>query len=197
MVVLRYGSRKSSVQLQVAILSMSPLARHDGGCSGSMFLAPAFSFSSRCSSHFLLRRASVLVSLVLAAALGLSVEPARAELIDIEFTGRITTSLIESTVFGTDENVSYEPGTPITGSISINAGATDSIPGGEIDQFNVDSSNATQENLPGAQWRLSVGATLPNLALPAEFVSGPFSTCLLYTSPSPRDQRGSRMPSSA
>ena len=24
-----------------------------------------------------------------------------------------------------------------------------------------------------------------------------FSTCLLYTSPSPRDQRGSRMPSSA
>ena len=26
---------------------------------------------------------------------------------------------------------------------------------------------------------------------------GPFKTCLLYTSPSPRDQRGSRMPSSA
>ena len=25
----------------------------------------------------------------------------------------------------------------------------------------------------------------------------PFYTCLLYTSPSPRDQRGSRMPSSA
>ena len=25
----------------------------------------------------------------------------------------------------------------------------------------------------------------------------PFNTCLLYTSPSPRDQRGSRMPSSA
>ena len=25
----------------------------------------------------------------------------------------------------------------------------------------------------------------------------PFQTCLLYTSPSPRDQRGSRMPSSA
>ena len=27
--------------------------------------------------------------------------------------------------------------------------------------------------------------------------SGDFSHCLLYTSPSPRDQRGSRMPSSA
>ena len=26
---------------------------------------------------------------------------------------------------------------------------------------------------------------------------GAFSVCLLYTSPSPRDQRGSRMPSSA
>ena len=26
---------------------------------------------------------------------------------------------------------------------------------------------------------------------------GDFETCLLYTSPSPRDQRGSRMPSSA
>ena len=27
--------------------------------------------------------------------------------------------------------------------------------------------------------------------------AGPCSSCLLYTSPSPRDQRGSRMPSSA
>ena len=29
------------------------------------------------------------------------------------------------------------------------------------------------------------------------FFSGLFVACLLYTSPSPRDQRGSRMPSSA
>ena len=29
------------------------------------------------------------------------------------------------------------------------------------------------------------------------FVPAPFVNCLLYTSPSPRDQRGSRMPSSA
>ena len=33
----------------------------------------------------------------------------------------------------------------------------------------------------------------PNVAL---FTAG-LGTCLLYTSPSPRDQRGSRMPSSA
>ena len=31
----------------------------------------------------------------------------------------------------------------------------------------------------------------------AEFALGKRSSCLLYTSPSPRDQRGSRMPSSA
>ena len=31
----------------------------------------------------------------------------------------------------------------------------------------------------------------------ARILAGPRSDCLLYTSPSPRDQRGSRMPSSA
>ena len=30
-----------------------------------------------------------------------------------------------------------------------------------------------------------------------DFTAHHFTTCLLYTSPSPRDQRGSRMPSSA
>ena len=36
---------------------------------------------------------------------------------------------------------------------------------------------------------------LANFALPAE--RGDFGSCLLYTSPSPRDKRQSRMPSSA
>ena len=31
----------------------------------------------------------------------------------------------------------------------------------------------------------------------SEYALFPYYTCLLYTSPSPRDQRGSRMPSSA
>ena len=37
------------------------------------------------------------------------------------------------------------------------------------------------------------------LGLPGQtpYTRGIYSTCLLYTSPSPRDQRGSRMPSSA
>ena len=37
------------------------------------------------------------------------------------------------------------------------------------------------------------GGKAPRVASPA----GQFLDCLLYTSPSPRDQRGSRMPSSA
>ena len=43
------------------------------------------------------------------------------------------------------------------------------------------------------------GLSVFSIANPAQpvLVSGPVSVCLLYTSPSPRDQRGSRMPSSA
>ena len=49
---------------------------------------------------------------------------------------------------------------------------------------------------------LVVLATTPATAAgedraPLGFHAGPFEDCLLYTSPSPRDQRGSRMPSSA
>ena len=40
-------------------------------------------------------------------------------------------------------------------------------------------------------WMLPAGTPAPNQAGPGTY------TCLLYTSPSPRDQRGSRMPSSA
>ena len=40
------------------------------------------------------------------------------------------------------------------------------------------------------------GATLPS-GRGISFIDVPGHVCLLYTSPSPRDQRGSRMPSSA
>ena len=46
----------------------------------------------------------------------------------------------------------------------------------------------------------SMGAVLYELLtgnVPSEDYIPPSKTCLLYTSPSPRDQRGSRMPSSA
>ena len=38
---------------------------------------------------------------------------------------------------------------------------------------------------------------IPERLLPGYFSQHGYDTCLLYTSPSPRDQRGSRMPSSA
>ena len=40
-------------------------------------------------------------------------------------------------------------------------------------------------------------AEVETLVKAGEYVAGQLQTCLLYTSPSPRDQRGSRMPSSA
>ena len=40
-------------------------------------------------------------------------------------------------------------------------------------------------------------ACYSSFAFPTDGTSNPSHTCLLYTSPSPRDQRGSRMPSSA
>ena len=43
--------------------------------------------------------------------------------------------------------------------------------------------------------RKTVNATYMNVQVPS--TRGPLYDCLLYTSPSPRDQRGSRMPSSA
>ena len=51
--------------------------------------------------------------------------------------------------------------------------------------LNVDIALRDQPFMPGLQW-------CSNLAAPDQFIH-----CLLYTSPSPRDQRGSRMPSSA
>ena len=48
-------------------------------------------------------------------------------------------------------------------------------------------------------YEIAVGYIERNLVLPAakDYLLTQCSICLLYTSPSPRDQRGSRMPSSA
>ena len=48
-----------------------------------------------------------------------------------------------------------------------------------------------------AQRQLSILSTALAVSLGASAVFVALNTCLLYTSPSPRDQRGSRMPSSA
>ena len=55
---------------------------------------------------------------------------------------------------------------------------------------------------PGVMERLGIGPEVlqernPKLVIGRMTGWGQFGPCLLYTSPSPRDQRGSRMPSSA
>ena len=57
--------------------------------------------------------------------------------------------------------------------------------------FLVDASNgsAKAESQGEMDWGLAKSASGPSVGL--------VEACLLYTSPSPRDQRGSRMPSSA
>ena len=52
-----------------------------------------------------------------------------------------------------------------------------------VAQSVVSSAGASLSSPTGGQMQFTLGETI--------------TTCLLYTSPSPRDQRGSRMPSSA
>ena len=53
---------------------------------------------------------------------------------------------------------------------------------------------SNQETARRGNWYGIIGMTI---ALLATVFGGDVTACLLYTSPSPRDQRGSRMPSSA
>ena len=62
----------------------------------------------------------------------------------------------------------------------------------EIAQWLVEDGDYVEKDQPIAE----VDSDKATLELPAE-ESGVITLCLLYTSPSPRDQRGSRMPSSA
>ena len=70
-----------------------------------------------------------------------------------------------------------------------------------IRDFAADSFGATAEETPLEEIEFQ-GLTLilaqgPEAVLALVVRGNPPRTCLLYTSPSPRDQRGSRMPSSA
>ena len=63
--------------------------------------------------------------------------------------------------------------------------------------LNVNTGNYTIRVANGSTITFDTGAT-GNTALTGNLtVAGTTTTCLLYTSPSPRDKRQSRMPSSA
>ena len=63
--------------------------------------------------------------------------------------------------------------------------------GGGVDAYDINSGNAKRVSEANYQSLAAIGPVLAGIN------EGRAKTCLLYTSPSPRDQRGSRMPSSA
>ena len=54
-----------------------------------------------------------------------------------------------------------------------------------------------EDNMASYNWAKHVGFVFVRTIMVSEFFFAWYIGCLLYTSPSPRDQRGSRMPSSA
>ena len=70
--------------------------------------------------------------------------------------------------------------------------------GANVAQF-VATGEESSEEVPNSQMRKAIARSLGNskFSAPHYYLNVEFNICLLYTSPSPRDQRGSRMPSSA
>ena len=105
----------------------------------------------------------------------------------------------------TEQTTTTEP--PLLATVSISASGDDANAGGPGAPV-ASVEQALTRLQPGGTIEFEPGVyaplTLTNIAglpdQPIRFVGGPgveFRGCLLYTSPSPRDQRGSRMPSSA
>ena len=97
-------------------------------------------------------------------------------------------------------------GSTQTVTITINGAEDASVVGGDVtgsvteDGTLVDSGTLTISDTDTSDnpvsW-IDVASTVGNNGFGSFVISGNTWTCLLYTSPSPRDQRGSRMPSSA
>ena len=97
------------------------------------------------------------------------------------------------------------PGDVLTGlAFRVGGGPSNPVPNFTVQDYIIDLGHA----LPGIQANVNlndvfadnaVGGALTNVHTgPVDFIAADYpNTCLLYTSPSPRDQRGSRMPSSA
>ena len=91
---------------------------------------------------------------------------------------------------------------------SDGTGLNTSIVTGRTNRLQIDINDPTAPGIGNQVFRVAVrAATADSNPAPPEtngeitaflkIYTGEGSTCLLYTSPSPRDQRGSRMPSSA
>ena len=62
---------------------------------------------------------------------------------------------------------------------------------------NVDAKPTAEQRNGGMKWLVRTGVQAATVVIAAGLIFFLLGVCLLYTSPSPRDQRGSRMPSSA
>ena len=101
-------------------------------------------------------------------------------------------------------------GKPVLISSSVGSNLTESVVGvdesGEIlvgsaakehQVLNPDQCASCFKRQMGTDWSVQVGKHRFSAVQLSSFILKSLKACLLYTSPSPRDQRGSRMPSSA
>ena len=76
------------------------------------------------------------------------------------------------------------------------AGSVDDGKSTLIGRLLYDTKSILEDQMEAVEFASArMGLSVPNLALLTDGLRA--ERCLLYTSPSPRDQRGSRMPSSA
>ena len=84
---------------------------------------------------------------------------------------------------------------PTTTTYTIDDGWDNGVPTDSVRAIIDGNYNTADGDITACSLTINAGTTLTVAA--GEFVSVLNDICLLYTSPSPRDQRGSRMPSSA
>ena len=94
------------------------------------------------------------------------------------------------------ENLSQGFGIPFSALMSVIFGLMIvSFPLGAYAVFNSNIGDDIDYTFPLEKFDIFIAGV--NIQVPFEYQIGDLFSCLLYTSPSPRDQRGTRMPSSA
>ena len=86
----------------------------------------------------------------------------------------------------------------VQGDFVINNGIIEKVTGGNVNVVTTSIKSDKNSGLMDSRTHEALKAEKnPNITYAVTKVTGVPASCLLYTSPSPRDQRGSRMPSSA